>query len=173
MRGAARLPAERSRPEPATVRACVGLPMPTHGPARPRRFTHPSIPAPVRSARSRSHWTCLFRVPSQTVSHRRIVRRATGRVLCQPFAARLFYPGTGVVARQWFKKLLSLDTPLLRRAFAMGDGISTGDATRRAGEGRSKLRSALRPAPHPTFGHPLPMGEGLQAPSPGIEVVPG
>ena len=51
MRGMARLPAERSRPDPAPMRACAGHPVPMHGPTRPGRFIQPSNPAsaPPRS----------------------------------------------------------------------------------------------------------------------------
>ena len=51
MRGMARLPEERSRPGPVPVRACAGHSAPMHGLVRPRRFVHPSNPAPARPAR--------------------------------------------------------------------------------------------------------------------------
>jgi len=85
----ARLPGERSRPEPAPMRSSAGHPSPTHGPARPRRFVHPSNPAPARPARFRLHRNYLIRVPCQTVSHRRIVRRSIGRCAMQKWGAML------------------------------------------------------------------------------------
>jgi hypothetical protein len=77
-RGMARLPGERSRPEPATARVCAGQPAPRHGPARSGCFVHASNLAPTN--------------PALTTKRGRRLRR----LFCKPAMAAGTRPGCSV-----------------------------------------------------------------------------